>query len=671
MIVSWNWLKEYVLLDMPVAELERRLMMAGLNHESTADVGGDLAVDLEITSNRPDCLGHLGIAREVAVLFDHPLRIPPARPREGAARIAELAKVRVDCPQLCPRYTARVVRGAKVDASPFWLSRRLATLGIKTINNVVDITNYVLMECGQPLHAFDLAKLAGRQIIVREGTPGEKLVAIDHKTYDVGPGVCMICDAERAVGIGGVMGGAESEVTEKTTDLLIEAAEFDPMSIRTTARRLSLHSDSSYRFERGLDPEGVDWASRRCCELILNLAGGELAAGMIDIGRQPVPREPVVLRLAQLKRILGIEIPPDRVRSILEALGNRVVQSTAADVTVAPPSWRRDLTREIDLVEEVARIHGYDAIPEDVSVPMATSSRSDEDRVMATTRHVLTAAGFDEAYTVSVVDQDWSAAFSPWTEAEPLVSQTPLLRRANCLRRSLIPSLLGARRTNETLANPVIELFEIAKVYLPRGEKLPDEQLMLGLTSGSDFLTVKGVIEALVAEMNQHAECEAAETRHELFAPGHCCELRLGGEVFGYLGEVSPAGLKRFELTGPTTVAEIRLAALLKIADLVPRYVKQPAFPVIHRDLNLVVDETVRWAALAGIARSSGGTHLEGLEYKDTYRDAERLGPGKKSLLMTITLRAQDGTLTSQQADAICGEIVAACHRELGANLRA
>jgi len=671
MIVSWNWLKEYVLLDMPVAELERRLMMAGLNHESTEEVGGDLAVDLEVTSNRPDCLGHIGIAREVSVLFDHPLRISPARPREGSTKISDLATVSVECPQHCPRYTARVIRGVKVDASPFWLSRRLATLGIKTINNVVDITNYVLMECGQPLHAFDLSKLAGRQIVVREGRPGEKLVAIDHETYDVGPGMCLICDAEKPVGIGGVMGGANSEITEKTIELLIEAAEFDPLSIRTTARRLSLHSDSSYRFERGLDPEGVDWASRRCCELILNLAGGELAGGMIDIGRQPVPREPIVLRLAQLKRILGIEIPADRVRQILDALGNGLVSETAANVTVTPPSWRRDLTREIDLVEEVARIHGYEAIPEDVSVPMATSSRSDEDRVLATTRHVLTAVGFDEAYTVSVVEQDWSSALSPWTDAEPLVSQTPLLRRATCLRRSLIPSLLGARRTNETLANPVIELFEIAKVYLPRGDKLPDEQLMLGLTSGSDFLSVKGVIESLVTEMNKHAECEVAETRHELFTAGRCCQLRLGGEVFGYLGEVSPAGLKRFELTGPTTVAEIRLAPLLKIADLVPRYVKQPAFPAIHRDLNLVVDETVRWAELARIARSAGGTHLEGLEYKDTYRDAERLGPGKKSLLLTITLRAPNGTLTSQQADAICSEIVAVCHRDLGANLRA
>lgn len=671
MIVSWNWLKEYVLLDMPVAELERRLMMAGLNHESTEEIGGDLAVDLEVTSNRPDCLGHLGIAREVSVLFDHPLRIPAAKPTESTTKVIDLAKVSVECPQLCPRYIARAIRGVKVGPSPFWLSRRLNTLGIKSINNVVDITNYVLMECGQPLHAFDLGKLKGRQIVVREGRPGEKLEAIDHETYEVGPGMCLICDAERPVGIGGVMGGANSEITEATTELLIEAAEFDPMSIRTTARKLSLHSDSSYRFERGLDPEGVDWAGRRCCDIILNLAGGELAAGSIDVGRKPSPREPVVLRLAQLKRILGIEIPADRVQQILDALGNKITQSTETDVAVTPPSWRRDLTREIDLVEEVARIHGYEAIPEDVSVPMAISSRSEEDRVLAATRHVLTAAGFDEAYTVSVVEQDWSLAFSPWTDAEPLISQTPLLRRATCLRRSLIPSLLGARRTNETLANPLIELFEIAKVYLPRGNQLPDEQLMLGLTSGSEFLAVKGLIEALVSEVNKNAPCEVAGAGHDLFVAGHACQLRLGGDVFGYLGEISPAGLKRFELTGPTTVAEIRLAPLLKIADLVPRYVKQPAFPAIHRDLNLVVDESVRWAELARIARSGGGSHLEGLEYIDTYRDAERLGSGKKSLLMTITLRSPDGTLTSQQADAVCSEIVSACHRDLGANLRA
>ncbi len=392
MLVSWNWLKQYVPLDMPLEELERRLMMAGLNHEGTEEVGGDLAIDLEVTSNRPDCLGHIGIAREIAVLWGNELKIPAARPAEGKTPVEQLAKVRIDCPDLCLRYTARVIRGVKVGPSPGWMARRLETIGLTPINNVVDISNYVLMECGQPLHTFDYAKLKGREIIVRRPLPGETIEAIDHKTYELGPEMCVIADAEDAVAIGGVMGGAKTEITAATSDVLVEAAEFDPVSIRNTARQLNLHSDSSYRFERRVDPEGLDWASRRCCELILELAGGELAAGVVDVGRSPPQRKPIVLRFSQLKRILGIEVPPQRVREILLALGNveatgdkewsgraqkaSAIRSAGESITVIPPSWRRDLTRETDLIEEVARIHGYEQIPEDVAVPMAPSART-------------------------------------------------------------------------------------------------------------------------------------------------------------------------------------------------------------------------------------------------------------------------------------------------------
>ena len=670
MLISFNWLKEYVPLDMPAGELERRLMMAGLNHESTTDVAGDVAIDLEVTSNRPDCLGHLGIAREVAVLFDRELRIPAAAPREGSTPVASLTQVALDCPALCYRYTARAIRGVKVGPSPAWLSQRLATVGVAPINNVVDITNYVLLECGQPLHAFDLAKLDGRRIVVREALPGETIEAIDHKTYSLAPGMCVIADARRAAAIGGVMGGSGSEVTQRTTELLIESAEFDPLSIRTTARKLNLHSDSSYRFERGLDPQGVDWASRRACELILELGGGELAAGAIDVGRKPPAREPIVLRLSQLKRILGIDVPAARVREILKALGNHERAADERRVEVIPPSWRRDLSREIDLVEEVARIHGYEAIPEDVSVPMATSAHSDEDRVLARVRHALSAAGFDEAMTASMVEEEISSAFSPWTSAAPLVAQMPLLRRADRLRRSLVPSLLAARHTNETLSNPVIELFEIASVYLPRPGELPDEQPMLALTSGGDFFAVKGALEAIVAELNPRVAVEATDANVELLNPHRSCQLLLGGEPWGYLGEVSGEGLKRFDLRGATTVAEVKVSVLVRVADLVRLWQKQPAFPAIGRDLNFVVDERVRWADIAAAVRASGGEHLEQVEYKDIYRDDARLGVGKKSVLLSITLRARETTLTSHEADRVRDRIIDACGKQLGAQLR-
>jgi phenylalanyl-tRNA synthetase beta chain len=704
MLVSWNWLQQHVSLPDSPREFEQRLMMAGLNHEETHEVGDDLAIDLEVTSNRPDCLGHIGMAREVSVLWDRALTIPAANPAEGKTRVEDLVRVRIDCPDLCARYTARVVRGARVGPSPAWLVKRLATIGIGSINNIVDISNYVMMECGQPLHTFDYAKLtgkaeagkggghllpdqpfgciaqkvadtfSGREIIVRRPLAEETIEAIDHKTYRLGAEMCVIADARAPVAIGGVMGGAATEVDAHTRDILIEAADFDPISIRTTARQLGLHSDSSYRFERRVDPEGVDWASRRCAALILELAGGELAAGVVDVGPPRESREPVVLRLSQLKRILGIQIDPAVVRRILTALGN--VETEIEDVGGSPawgyypPSWRRDLSREIDLIEEVARIHGYDKIPEDVNVPMAASSRRHEDRVIAKVRGVLTATGFDEAMTLSAVDEASARAVQVWTHREPLRARTPILRGADCLRTSLVPSLLGVRRTNESLSNPVIELFEIAKIYLP-AEGLPAEWWMLGLTSGRPFAEVKGVVEAIVVAINPSLDLAVENAELPLLDPAASCRLLLDGQLLGYVGRLSIAGQNQSDLRSPAIVAELKLVQLFQRAEIVPQYVPLPAFPAVSRDLNLVVDESVRWEQIAATVRRHGGPDLEGLEYRDIYRDVDRLGTGKKSFLFSITLRSQSGTLTSLQADGVRDQIVAACRQKLGAELRA
>jgi phenylalanyl-tRNA synthetase beta chain len=671
MIVSWNWLKQYVLLDMPHEELERRLMMAGLNHEGTEEVEGDLAIDFEVTSNRPDCLGHLGIAREVAVLFDHPLRLPPAAPAENRTPVQDLVKVRIDCPDLCYRYSARVVRGVKIGPSPRWMARRLEAVGITAINNVVDISNYVLMECGQPLHTFDYGKLKGAEIVVRRPRGGETIEAIDHKAYVLPVDACVIADATDPVAIAGVMGGASTEISSRTTSVLIEAAEFAPLSIRNTARLLNLHSDSSYRFERKVDPEGVDWAGRRCAELILELAGGELAAGAVDVIACPAPeRRPITLRYAQLKRILGIDVDPPEVARILTALGSVATASAADRVTVTAPSWRRDLTREIDLVEEVARIHGYDKIPEDVLVPMAPSMRNPQERVVDKVRAVLTGAGFDEAMTLSAVDEATSAAFSPWTDAAPLRSNTPVLRGADHLRRSLVPSLLAARRTNESLANDEIELFEIARIYLARVDELPDERWMIALTSGQDFASVKGVVESILAVLDPQLRVEAQPYGCDLLDPEQSARLMLGEEVFGFLGRLRNESLERYELRRPTVVAELRLGPLVERAKLVPHFQSLPAYPAVTRDINLVVGDGIRWSELAATVQSAAGDYLESLDYRDTYRDAERLGPGKKSLLMTLTLRSKAGTLTNQQADEIRDRIVATATRQHGAQLR-
>jgi len=669
MLVSWNWLKDYVDLDMSHDELAERLAMSGLNHEGTKAVGDDLQIDLEVTSNRPDCLGHIGVAREIVVLWDRELKTPTAAPVEGEPTVTDLTKVTVQCPTLCYRYTARVIRGVKIGPSPTWLADRLAALNIPAINNVADVTNYVMMECGQPLHAFDFAKLNGPEIIVREALPGEQFEAINHKLYNLEPGMCVIADASRAVALGGVMGGADTEVSEDTVDVLIEAADFAPLTIRTTARKLVLHSPSSYRFERRVDPLGIDWASRRCCELILELAGGELAEGVIDVGPETPDREPIVLRLSQLPRVLGIDVPADEVRRILSDLGCNETKAEEQKVTVVPPSWRRDLVREIDLVEEIARIHGYDEIPEDVGVPMVPSHRSDEDRVLDKVRHVLTSVGFDEAMTASVVPAEWSDAFSPWSDQAPIQASTPMLKGADQLRRSLVPSLLEARRVNESLANPVIELFESARVYLPQDGDLPREQWTLSIASGGDYYHVKGAIEAIVSTLNPAARLEVVDTKQPLLDAAKSSELRIDGKLLGYLGGITEAALKQFGLRSPTTVTELSLSTLVDVAKLIPQHVDQSPYPAIDRDMNLIVDESVRWTALEDSVRRSAGDCLEAVSYLDTYRDPKKDGAGKKRLLLSITLRSNERTLTNKEADEIRENVVNACQKQHGAVL--
>jgi phenylalanyl-tRNA synthetase beta chain len=661
MIVSWDWLKDYVNLDMDPTELAQRLAMAGLNHESTEQVGDDLAIDLEVTSNRPDCLGHIGVAREVAVLWRQPLRRPDPCPPVAGPDVAQLVRVSIACPNLCYRYTARVIRGVKIGPSPQWLADRLRSVGLAVINNVVDVSNYVMMECGQPLHVFDLRRLRGPEIIVREALPQEQFPAIDHRIYPLEPGMCVIADAEQPVALGGVMGGLESEVSDATTDLLIESAEFSPLSIRTTARKLALHSPSSYRFERGMDPLGVDWASRRCCQLICELAGGQLAPGVLDVGAPIVRRSAVTLRLSQLPRVLGIAIPAEEVIRILTALGNKYVAGDDERVEVVPPSWRRDLTREIDLVEEVARIHGYEQIPEDVGVPMAPCHRSNEDRVLERVRQALTATGFDEAMTTSVVPAPWCDAFSPWSDAEPLVANTPMLKGADTLRKSLIPSLLEARRSNESVGNEPIELFETARVYLSKPSGLPREQWTLGVTTGGDFHVLKGVVETLLETLRASASLAVRPAALPLLEPERQGRLELDGRLLGYVGEVSAAGLKQFGLRSPATVLELDLSVLEAAARLVPQQQPLSDFPAIVRDLNLIVNESVRWADLADTISATVGPLLESLDFKEVYRDKKKDGADKKRLLFSMTLRSPARTLTNEEADVARDDVVRAC----------
>jgi phenylalanyl-tRNA synthetase beta chain len=674
MIVSWEWLREYVRLEAPLEEAVRRLTMAGLKVESRQEVGTDWAIDVEVTSNRPDCLGHLGIARELSVLFGQPLQLPQPKPAESASKTSEATSVTIESPELCPQYTARLIRGAKVGPSPAWLVRRLQTIGQPSINNVVDVTNYVLMECGQPLHAFDFDRLRGRRIVVRRGRPGEKIVAINQKTYDVTTEMCIIADAERPVGIGGVMGGLETEIGPSARNVLIEAANFAPLPLRNAARKLALFSDASYRFERGIDPLRIDWASRRACQLILELAGGELLADAVFAGT-PLPgrRTPITLRLAQVPRVLGIDVPRAESIKILTALGN-IPEGPANDeiARFVPPSWRRDLSREIDLIEEVARIHGYDAIPQDVDVPLITSHRTHRDRVTDEVRFVLTAAGFYEALTVAFCSQAELALFQPRGDLPPLQVEHSSRKQENLLRQSLIPSLLVSRQLNQRHGTFDANLFEIAKVYLKTAFDEPEarrEPPTIGFVTGRPFADAKGIVESIVQRIAPQASLTVKPSDVRQFAPGRGAELSLNGTLWGWLGELDRAVTDAIDVKDTMTVAELDLTLLETHAELVPQSVPLAQFPAIERDLNFVVDEAVTWEALQSVVSAAAGPLLERVGFGGQYR-GKQIEPDKKSYLVTLSYRASDRTLTAEEVDAWQKKVIDACQAHLDARLR-
>jgi phenylalanyl-tRNA synthetase beta chain len=673
MIVSRDWLAQYVKLDMSVEDLTAKLTMSGLNLEGYEAYGSDFAIDLEVTSNRPDCLGHLGIAREIAVLFGRDHCFPNPALKATLPASAAPISVSIEAQADCPRYIARVIKEVKIGPSPAWMQKQLQAVGIACINNVVDITNYVMLEYAQPLHAFDYDRLSGHTIRVRRATQGEKLVAINNKTYDLTPEMCVIADNKQPVAIAGVMGGLATEISDRTTTVLVEAASFAPLSVRSTARKLSLHSPSSYRFERALDPNGPALASLRACQLILELAGGELVEGPVTAGDcVPATPAPIQLRWQAIPRTLGITIPPAEAVRILVALGCQVTTQDERHGVLVPPSFRRDLTREIDLVEEVARVFGYEQIPEDVPVPLCASAKSRRDRVTDKIRQTLVACGYYEALTISFVSEADALACQPFGPHPVLKVDHSTRRQENCLRQSLIPSLLISRRENERHGNHSADLFETAKVFLSADRSSTEdatEPTMLSLVTGQDYQGLKGTLEALVDRICPNAKLTAVSSPAAWFTPGRSAELFLNGAAIGWLGEVSRSVSDGYGLRDICCAAELRVSALDAQANLVPQFTPLPAYPGMSRDINFVLDERVEWESLSHTVQLAAGGLLEGVTFGGQYR-GKQIGEGKKSYFFTLEYRAKDRTLTSEEVDESQAAIVAACESAHGAALR-
>lgn len=685
MIISTDWLEDYVRAEAPLEEIVERLVMSGLNHEATWRVGNDTAVDLEVTSNRPDCLGHVGVAREVALLFERPLHLPDPRPVEGATPASAAVAVTIDDADVCPSYAARVIRGVKVGPSPTWLADRLRTVGVEPVNNVVDVTNYVMLECGQPLHAFDLARVRGGRIIVRRAREGERFLAINHKEYLLTPGMAVIADAGGPVALAGVMGGAESEISPATVDVLLESAQFAPLVVRAAARGLVLASASSYRFERGPDPAAVEWAGRRAAALIQELAGGEVLAGSVTAGTLAGRQASVDLRHTRVAEVLGVAVSAERQREILTGLG--FVREAACDERCRwrSPSWRRDVTREIDLVEEIARIEGYARVPEDRPIHAKPVEHSARERTIRAAGEVLVAAGMCEAMTRSVVPETLDAGGSPWTDMPPLKVSPALVRGADRLRRSLLQSLLEARGYNRSVGAPHGDLFEVARAYLPRGAAAEgdsplEEPLLASFVGAGPFAVAKGRVEAVLQRLGFGTRDGTTPAYRPvalpLFAPGRACEIvveRGGATVrVGVIGEIAPATLERFGLEGSVSAAELRLDVLESEVGRPQVLVPPSEFPAVERDVNLVVDRGVTWGELSRAIRTSAGAAgvLEEARPVEVWEDEARLGAGRKSVVVGLRLRSRSGTISGEDAKRIVDGIVAACGRDCGAVLR-
>jgi phenylalanyl-tRNA synthetase beta chain len=669
MKISLNWLTDYVDVAVPVARLTELLKQIGLPVEDVAETDTDIVLDVEVTSNRGDCLGHLGVAREVASVLGVEFRPPKIGPLPTSGRAADLTSVQVLAPDLCPRYTARVLRGVKIGPSPQWMVDRLEAMGLRGINNVVDVTNYILMEYSQPLHSFDYDKLAERRIVVRRAANGEMLVSIDETKCELDESMLVIADAAKPVAIAGIMGGLNTEVCGTTTNVLIEAAQFDPLSIRRTSRKLQLMSDSNYRFERGVDPVALDEASLRACQLIIQIAGGELAEGVVDVWANPFVAPEVALRPQRCDKVLGVDVPAERQQEILARLGLRPRQEggPSGRIVCTIPSYRADLTREIDLIEEVARIEGYDKIPVRDKIAHPVVPDNLPTRVRRLAGQALAACGFDEAITFTFIDQ----AEADLIGAARTVAVDKLNRKTNnVLRPSLLPSLLRACKNNQGVGNADVHLFEIANCFPGSAAgHLPDEYVELGMVSTGDIAQLRGALETVVERLAPAAQLTVRAAPAPHLEGGTAAAVMLNGEPIGTLGRVAQAVQDHYGLEKPIAAAAVRFEAILHAACLTRAYQPVPKFPPVRRDLSIIVDDGVTWQELSDVISGLSQPLREALEYVTTYR-GKPIPAGRKSVTVTLSFRAPDRTLRGEEVDEQIQQVLAALRGRFNAELR-
>ncbi len=650
----------------------------------------DTILTIGLTPNRPDCLGHVGLARELAVLYGVPFTPPTAPELTLGAGPIEGVSVTIDDAQRCPRYGAALVLGGTVKPSPFWLRYRLHCLGLRPISNLVDATNLVMLEHGHPIHGFDLAKVRGRTIVVRTAREGETMATLDGALRRFVADDLLICDGEGPVAVAGVMGGAESGLEGSTRDVLIECAYFDPRAVRRTARRLGLHTDASHRFERGVDPNGVPRVLARAASLIASLGGGRVVTAAIDRVARPIAPASIRLRPAKVRALLGVDVPADATRRILEGIGARIASATDAELTVEAPTFRPDLGREADLIEELARIHGYDAIP--TTVPRVRPSSEGtpfEIRFLPQLRLAAAGAGLHEAIAYGFVAPAQLAAARVPTDAIAL--ENPLSEERSVMRTSLLPGLAEAAARALRHGAREIRLFEVGRTFHRDGEggadaALPTERrrialvlagehrAALGSERAFDFYDGKGAVDAILGTVGASYEVtldEALATSAPYLHPRRRAAVRIAGTLAGHVGELHPDVAEALDLGARAVYAELdvdRLVAALRDAGD-PRAPELPRFPATTRDVALLVDDALAMADAQAVLAAASKPLGESVELFDLYR-GESLPAGKKSLAFRIVYRDAEGTLTDKQVDKAHQKVLEAARRELGATLR-
>lgn len=643
----------------------------------------DVVFELEITPNRPDCLSLIGVAREIRAETGNPLKLPTVDLQESGINIRDLTSVTIGAPDLCPRYAARVIQGVKVTESPAWLQQRLESVGIGVINNIVDVTNFVLMEYGQPLHAFDYHKLTENRIVVRRARDDEQITTLDEVERELTSDMLVIADAEKAVALAGIMGGYNSEITETTCDVLLESAYFNPLSIRATAKALGISTEASYRFERGADPGAVLAALDRAAQLIAELTGGTICDGIVDVypGQQPLTE--IQLRPERVNFVLGTTIETAEMVQILDRLGFDV-DITGKVYQVVVPTFRSDVTREIDLIEEIARVYGYDNIPTtlpkgDIPVPAPTPKTEARRRI----KHFLLAAGMMEAVNYSFCDPNCFDKIRLNAD-DPLRNtlqlRNPLSPEMSVLRTTLTPGLLENAQHNRNHQIDTIALFEIGGVFVHDGEEKEPERVT-GVLAGQigegvysdpyrhpDFFDIKGLVEGML-EVCGVVDWTLQKTDALTFHPGRNAEVLLGNRRIGVFGEVHPEVLENYDLPYKAYLFEFDLEGLADAATFAKRFEPISIYPKVARDLAIVVDKETLSDMPTELIYTTGGDSVDSVRLFDVY-EGEQVPEGKKSLAYTITYHSATETLTDKAVNTLHDEVVKCLNRELGAELR-